>query len=434
MMKLFDKWKETTKFRFKAAELKENDKNDSNPGRGWYRLYSFTIEEPVIYDELRVVCCKEEQLAMVQIDIGNYRDRPLDLTALENLKLILQFFQTEKKELILRILYDREGKGIEKEPSHIQLIQEHMKQAGAVLREYADIIFTLQGLFIGSWGEMHSSKFLSAECIKLLTATMYEAVAGTCRLAVRKPQYLRMLFADSELQQQEYVGLYNDGMLASESDLGTYGTQRREAANWQDSWCRQDELEFQNELCQQIPNGGEVVDGEWYHDIETVVRDMSQMHITYLHSVYDNRLLDKWRDSVYKGEGAFYGANGYEFIGAHLGYRFFLCAAYLEYKKKEAMLTIEVKNTGFANAYDKMEVYLLLVDSGKLLKKHLVQTDVSGWTSGKSSIMSISLGPLKDIKKSEVQIQIQRIKGKANIRLANEGAGDTFTLGYLYLA
>lgn len=417
---------------FLAEELKESNKNDGNPGRGWYRLYTFVINEPVIQEELKAVCCKEEQLALVLIDIGNYRDQPLDLAALENLNLILDFFRAEKKELILRFLYDREGKGMEKEPFRLQMIQKHMKQTGSVVKEHADIIFTLQGLFIGSWGEMHSSRYLTAGCIKILAGTMYDAVAGSCRLAVRKPQFIRMLFTDKEIQQQGYIGLYNDGMLASESDLGTYGTKSRAAADWQEPWCRQDELEFQNQLCQRVPNGGEAVAGNWHNDIKSAAEDMQKMHITYLHSLYDRKLLDKWRAAVFEGPGAFFGVNGYDYIGAHLGYRFFVCAVYLEHRKREAVLTIEIKNTGFAEAYEKMDVFLLFMDSGRIIKQLHVATDVRDWRSGEITTLSIELRPVEHIKKSEVQIQIQRAKDKTNIRLANEGAGKAFTLGYLF--
>lgn len=46
--------------------------------------------------------------------------------------------------MILRFSYDLEGKGLEKEPGSIRLVEEHMQQIGEVIREYADDIFAVQ--------------------------------------------------------------------------------------------------------------------------------------------------------------------------------------------------------------------------------------------------------------------------------------------------
>ena len=332
--------KSNSKLRLIVSELKESNENRSNPGRGWYRLHTFLIEAPVIEEELEVVCCKEEQIAMVQIDLGNYRNTQIDQLALHNLKLILEFFRKEKKELILRFLYDREGKGMEHEPSGIHIIQTHMRQVGLILREYSEIILTLQGLFVGSWGEMHNSKFLSKSDIEMLAQTLQEATADSCRMAVRKPQYLRMLFTEDELTEHEKkrnIGLYNDGMLASESDLGTYGTSKKSNTDWEDAWCREDELEFQNSICQTVLNGGEVIGVNPLSDMDKAITELQRMHVTYLHSLYDLRVLEKWKNTSYHEVGTDQGVNGYDYIGAHLGYRFFIKEVSLVEKRRSKL-------------------------------------------------------------------------------------------------
>ena len=89
--------------------------------------------------------------------------------------------------MILRFSYDLEGKGLEKEPGSIRLVEEHMQQIGEVIREYADDIFAVQGILIGNWGEMHGSRYLTPDAFRTLTDTMRlpgcsaetGAVAGT---------------------------------------------------------------------------------------------------------------------------------------------------------------------------------------------------------------------------------------------------------------
>lgn len=62
--------------------------------------------------------------------------------------------------MILRVCYDTEGKGMEREPQRIFVVQRHMQALGSLAERYADAILTVQGVFVGSWGEMHTSRFL----------------------------------------------------------------------------------------------------------------------------------------------------------------------------------------------------------------------------------------------------------------------------------
>ena len=55
-----------------------------------------------------------ETLALVLVDIGGFRERPLDLAALENIRKILAFFEQNQRDVIFRPVYDREGKGRER--------------------------------------------------------------------------------------------------------------------------------------------------------------------------------------------------------------------------------------------------------------------------------------------------------------------------------
>lgn len=61
--------------------------------------------------------------------------------------------------MILRVCYDTEGKGMEREPQRIFVVQRHMQALGSLAERYADAILTVQGVFVGSWGEMHTSRF-----------------------------------------------------------------------------------------------------------------------------------------------------------------------------------------------------------------------------------------------------------------------------------
>ena len=96
----------------------------------------------------------EESIAFVLLDIGSYRDRTLDETALEHLEQILGFFLEQQKDVILRPVYDREGKGKEREPENLSLVTGHLKQIAEALKRMPNSVFAVQGTLIGNWGEM----------------------------------------------------------------------------------------------------------------------------------------------------------------------------------------------------------------------------------------------------------------------------------------
>ena len=72
--------------------------------------------------------------------------------------------------------------------------------------------------------------------------------------------------------------LFNDGILSSYTDYGTYGYIRAKVSdNYSDKWIRKDELNFQNKLCRYVSNGGEVINNCKYNDVETAVRELRIM-------------------------------------------------------------------------------------------------------------------------------------------------------------
>ena len=66
------------------------------------------------------------------LDIYKYHSMPLDETALNSIRDILSFFVHYKKDVILRPVYDREGKGLEAEPESFELVLTHLIQIGEV--------------------------------------------------------------------------------------------------------------------------------------------------------------------------------------------------------------------------------------------------------------------------------------------------------------
>ncbi|MCD8067844.1 MAG: DUF4832 domain-containing protein, partial [Lachnospiraceae bacterium] len=304
-------------------------------------------------------------------------------------------------------------------------IQTHISQLAELLSRYERLIYGLQGLFVGSWGEMHGSRFLTRRSMTELWSSMRQAAPESCFLAVRRPSQWRELagFSDQweerELEKRArslHLGLFNDGLLGSDTDLGT----------WREDSVRQ-ELDFQKRLCRYVPNGGETVGGEKLFGMEEAAERFSRMRLTYLNSLYDLRVLDRWKQTRYQGE------NGYRYIGKRLGYRFVVREAGLM-KKAGFQLKIVVENTGFGCFYQEGELALLLRDQeGNIRRLGLEADPRTFWPGEREEIYSRLPEVWLNQEKApyELSLAMTRRKDQAPICFANEGAKEEICLGRL---
>jgi hypothetical protein len=403
---------------FEPAVFAESGEDCPNPGRGWYQLFSMDATEPAPLSDWVWCAGNGEQLALLVVDIGAFAQSEIGEAALENIRRALRFFRKQKKELLLRFVYDREGKGLEKEPAGIGRIRQHMAQLAPVLAEFQDAIFCIQGLFVGSWGEMHSSKFLTQTALAELWQQMNDTAPEDCFLAVRRPMQWRAatgIFAD-EPEQTEVrglrLGLFNDGLLGSVTDLGTFPEEEREEA------CR-----FQEQLCRYVPNGGEAVGEDACGEMENAVAYFRRIRISYLNGVYDERVLSRWKNSTYQGE------NGYEYIGKHLGYRFVLTGAELTGRGRRKQLSVTLENRGFAPIYEACSVVLCRMEQGQQAVLAAAEEDLRQLLPG-AGITAVF--DLADAVPGDLMLAVRRKKDGRYIRLANVGAEDSLRIGRLY--
>lgn len=367
---------------FSPVSLMESREPVKTPYCGFYHLYGYTLSEEGT--DQAVSWCRNmlendtQSIVLLQINLRNYSDQKLTEKALGQLDTVFSAFSNSGKQIILRFLYDWDGKAPESEPDSRPLIQTHMKQTAAVVNRYSSHIFLMQGVFTGDCGEMHNTKYGTNEDITVLMNTLSEAVSPGIFLSVRTPQHLRTIvgtaspITDSEKYNgtlKSRLGLYNDGMLGNEFDCGTYGdTSFAEAQDHTQKGTRQEELSFQNKLCQYVPNGGEAVLDNPYNDLNAAISNLSQMHVSYLSCEHDGAVLTKWKHSVYAGEkdDVFNGVSGYDYIAAHLGCRFvvrdinFACAKGFD---PTVTFSIAVENVGFSAAYRNFDLDVTLRDN-----------------------------------------------------------------------
>lgn len=310
---------------------------------------------------------------------------------------------------------------MENEPSSIKIVKSHVKQLGSIIYEHMSKkeslpgkILVHQGLFVGSWGEMHGSKFLTEARMKELSDTFLEATKGSCPIAVRKPVQLRQLSCQKTASNINFT-LFNDAIFGSETDLGTYGTIQKSALpenseRKKTPWAREDELSWQQSFMQQSFCGGEVLGGmntvsessgntdypqrtlDWHQ----VVADLAKMHVSYLNSIYSKEVLDDWKAQriMWNGEEI----SEYDYIGRHMGYRFTVTQVNIsrvsKEKKKQTqsqvsknVITFTIKNTGFANLCEEAVCRLILTENNENIKAFEIKSDPRTWNSGTDTVI-----------------------------------------------
>lgn len=432
---------------------KESTDYDGNPSKGWYGLYPFVISEEPDFDNLVWSLADGDVIALVRIDIGRRQPgvgtgSPFTDAELDRADRILTWFEKHSREVILRITYDTEGKGMEHEPSLIKNVAGHMRQLGHVIAAHADNIIVHQGIFVGSWGEMHDSKFLSENAVCELYETLVSACGNKVRIAVRTPmqhrfimKYLTRYMGTGNADTDTGIlrpALYNDAILSSEDDMCTYAGGRTVWADYQD------------EVCTYAVCGGEAIHDNPLNDYDNAVKELANMHITYLNRQYDMAVLDKWRSN-----------NGYDYIGTHLGYRFVVTDTAVGRDAEEETgsktqtgvgsiyINVRIANRGFACVYDR--VRLLAEFRGKdggCISRAEVMSDMS-IKPGDECTAVIRLPQecsyMPEVHEREMHqmdndsfnseavatlwLRLERVKDAKVLGFANEGAGAALLVG-----
>lgn len=422
-----------------------------NPYIGWYQIYAYNLTDASDFDPARIL---EEApgpgLALLEFNLMDYRDRPVSKEGLTLLDSILKNWRSLGRQLIIRFLYDWDGNALETEPDSLAQILEHMSQTAEIINRYSDSVYILQGIFTGSWGEMHGSKYTGKEDAALLARHLASVTDESIFLSVRTPDQWRTILETANPLEPDQahsgslaarLGLFNDGMLGSDSDLGTYADAGQAVS--EDSFgkrSRQAELAFQNKLCTYVPNGGETVIDNPLNDFPQAAADLAAAHVSYLNNCYDESVLSKWKNSIWNGPQPYCGMSGYDYISRHLGYRYVVrsseCSLPLPWEK-ETTLFLTLENTGFSNSYRAFDVSLVLKHTFSDKTYQLpVLTDTRFWNAGEETTLAILL-KIHDYADGDYQLYLKITDPSSGCRiyLGNEGSQDKhgYPLGSLHI-
>lgn len=419
----------------------ETGKFLANSERGFYNMRGVIIsdEKPLVEQAYESIRADKSggTLELLQIHIGAYTDGSISDSGLAQIRGTFEAYGDRETPagLIVRFLYDWDGQGALRDPASLDIVLGHMEQLGEIVNDYEDQIYIVQGVIVGSWAEMHSSRYLTKDSYLKLIAKMHEVMPDSVYLAVRTPAYWRMAAGTKDPLDKTQawdmdrlasrLSLFNDGMLGNSLDCGTYGDISRESSSLlTDKWTREDELAFQNELCMYVPNGGEAVLDNRLNDLEEACGAFGTMHVSYLNMGHDTEVLDKWKNTIYQENGSVYdGMSGYDYIERHLGYRFVISGVSVKaagWRWEDPEIRISIENTGYAPRYTPCTVQIIIEEkqSGRV-RTITPDTDVRTWRPGET--VTITASPeLDENGEYEVWLNVTGEKDKKAVLFANE--------------
>lgn len=434
--------------KYTPVSSEESSESLTNPYRGFYQMGGYILSDNEKPSAAASWCRKNcdsnpYPLMLLEINLKNYASSDISSNALSQLDKILTECTRAKKQVILRPLYDWDGQALTSEPSDLPRIKSHISQLSSVINSHKDCIYILQGTLTGNNGEMNNSNYGDINQVRQLIEELESDISPDIYLAVRTPAQLRGILRTSiPLSSTDaYTGtlqarlsLFNDGMLGSVYDLGTYDdTPWKSDSKPEEPGTRSEELLFQSKLCQYVPNGGEVTVDNEYNDLDNAISDLSQMHVSYLNSEHDVDVLNKWKKSVYTGNDVFSGCSGYDYIREHLGYRYVVKQSSVSFHpvlNDTATLYVTIANTGFSSAYTRFTTDLILTgkDTGKSEK---IETTVDNRSVSGNDFSEFKIDlDIRSLKKGTYTVSL-RMKDPYTgnyIHFANKGSEDSKTV------
>ena len=361
-----------------SLDYSENVDNYLNPDQGFYRTAVVNVTPFGVTDKSYII--KDEfQLYHLRMDISAFSHvvnenedielTPTTLTQIEN--LINKFFE-RGKNVILRFAYDKNFDGLLNQEPNMSMVLKHIAQICEIANKYPYTITAIEAGLIGPWGEMHSSNMATSENISSIIDT-YLNNTTNIPILVRTPKmiydYLGITIDDintytiQETSKAYRLGVFNDGYLGSENDLGTY-TDRIKEILWL------------SKQTHHLPFGGEVTrPTSPLHDIDNCLTEMNVVNLSYLNYEWNNEIVqNKWEEQIYTpnhgDEYKYYGRSAYEYIRNHMGYRFVLKNSTFTYgfKKDKLKIDLNLENVGFGNLNRKKDMSIIFVKDDVIKK------------------------------------------------------------------
>ena len=324
----------------------------SNPDRGFYIQVS--TGQPGKITE----AAEEVRVILLTYDIEDYaREEDIPKEKLNELRDALLMAKKEHLGIVFRAAY-----GFHKEvrePKELKTIRRHIKQICNELNDYAEEILVVQAGMLGEYGEWHSSRFLddsedeSRENRIYVLKQWEKYLDPGILVAVRRPKFVREAWEEGVLSGR--LGVHNDALLSTQSDMGTYDDPDMD---------REAELAWMRDHLASQYNGGEMPTQGPFNEPQNADREFSMLHLSYLNAKYNRTIIESWSRQWFQGMSA------KQYLENRLGYRLYISELstnmFISSEKLSSAgldLELSLTNSGYAQLPGKYKLFLS-VDNG----------------------------------------------------------------------
>ncbi len=377
---------------------------------------------------------------------GNYtpgKDYPLDDAFFAGLRGTFENCRQNGCTIALRFRYDDDGTQ-NPEPATFDMLKSHIQQIAdsRLLEDYQDILMYVESGFVGCYGEQWGGKYCSLEQKAELLDLLLDVVPDPIPVTVRTPNIFAKWAGieqkalgdwDSEPgSKAARVGLFDDGYMGSDSDLGTYANREIET-----TWLGKQTLTsyFGGEF------SGNLDFARKYDTYlpENAIPEMYKTHLSYINSnifgLYNDYTFSKEYDVPGVDNSAYYGQNVRKFMRDHLGYRFVIRKAEMTKSVSQGgnlQLKFSVENTGFANPIREQKAELLLEKDGQFLRTD-IPVDSRLWRSCSTTEETVSVQLPGGLEPGDWNVCLKLSVGnntipqvyQRSVRFANDGIWNT---------
>ena len=337
-------------------EFEETTERLDNPYIGFYRPIFLTLK--------RKGSKKNEHhynLTHIRCDLSDFsksynggEDKELTKDALVAFENTLKNLRENHSTAIVRFAYHPEFEGEDTYEPSIKMILKHQEQLGKVLSDYPDVVVAVESGLLGLWGEMHGSNMCTKANFNKTIDKWLEVLPQNITVNVRTPKHFsdwsgvdrsKLSSYVSKSKDKAYrVGIFNDGYLGSDSDMGTFSN-------------REEEIKWLNKQAKHTLYGGEIVANEGSGKVKNTAEYMETeafiTHTSYLNIEWNDEVIDAMKNENYSGQDEIYkGSTGFDYIRNHLGYRYVVRKVKLTKETtayEDFGLEADIENVGFAN-------------------------------------------------------------------------------------
>ena len=307
--------------------------------------------------------------------------------------------------VIVRAAYGFDGAVIDPEFS---ILLGHIEQIAGVINENKTCVAGVQAGMIGPFGEWNKSKYMEEKSYRLAVVEKWiQTLDDKIPVSLRRQKFIRE--AEEVGLDITRLGIYNDGLFSSESDLGTYA----------EDYDRAEEMEWSKQHLSVPFNGGEMPYVSEYTHVENVIKEADNLNLSYLNRNYHEDVWELWESENVGG------ISGEEYIKKYLGSRLWVERLVLTenfYKNEEVEININIQNTGFAMMDPSFEATVIYTYNGREIKQ-TVTPEMYSKKGGNIEVVLQNPYYTEEVERATVELQVAR-SGCSNpdycIRMANQ--------------